>query len=75
MKYKIIDNNTFGRSVKDVVLSNRNLTQKDVDDLLNPSKDSIRNCMSIFGMREAVNHFRKVYKRESRVGILVDSDA
>ena len=41
MKYNIKVENSFGRTMRDIVLSNRNLTEKDVVKLLNNNLGSV----------------------------------
>ena len=39
MKYNIKTTDTFGKTLYDIVLSNRDLTKKEVDFLLNPTSE------------------------------------
>ena len=55
MKYNIKVENSFGRTMRDIVLSNRNLTEKDVVKLLNYDLGSVTESpYKLENMGEAV---------------------
>lgn len=74
MKYKIMNDKTFGKSIKDVVLENRGLIRDDVEKLLNADRSYEKDCMDIFGMSQAVDFFEKEYNPNLIIGLNPDTD-
>lgn len=75
MKYKLINEDIENKSLLDVIYGNRNLDEQMVYRLLNASKSDYRNPLDIFGMNRAIDFFKKIYKEDLVVGLLVDEDA
>ena len=74
MKYKMINENIKNKSLLEVVYENRNITKEMVERLLNANSEEYRNPFEIFGMDEAVKQFKKEVEKNSKIGILCDSD-
>ena len=75
MKYNIKVENSFGRTMRDIVLSNRNLTEKDVVKLLNNNLGSVTESpYKLENMGEAVQLFMQEYDKEAKIGFVVDAD-
>lgn len=75
MKYNIKVENSFGRTMRDIVLSNRNLTEKDVVKLLNYDLGSVTESpYKLENMGEAVQLFMQEYDKEAKIGFVVDAD-
>ena len=75
MKYNIKVENSFGRTMRDIVLSNRNLTEKDVVKLLNNNLGAVTESpYKLDNMGEAVQLFMQEYDKESKIGLCVDCD-
>ena len=75
MKYNIKVENSFGRTIRDVVLSNRNLTEKDVVKLLNNNLGAVTESpYKLDNIGEAVQLFMQEYDKESKIGLCVDCD-
>ena len=75
MKYNIKVENSFGRTMRDIVLSNRNLTEKDVIKLLNNNLGSVTESpYKLENMGEAVQLFMQEYDKEAKIGFVVDAD-
>ena len=74
MDYKILQNDIFGKSLKQIVMENRELTKNDIDFLLNPTNEYVENPYKLKNMFEATRLFMNELEEENVVGILVDSD-
>ena len=74
MKYQVKNKDYKTRNFYDEVLLNRQITQEDIDRLLNVSYE-YKDPFAITGMKEAVDFFNEVYDKELIIGLLVDSDA
>ena len=75
MKYNIKVENSFGRTMRDIVLSNRNLTEKDVVKLLNYDLGSVTESpYKLENMGEAVQLFMQEYDKKAKIGFVVDAD-
>ena len=74
MNYKILQENTFSKSLKQIVIENRELTNGDVDFLLSPTNEYVENPYKLKNMFEATKLFVNELESESKIGILVDSD-
>lgn len=74
MEYRIKTENTFGKSILDVVLENRGLTESDMEELLNPSVENVEFPQQIPNMNDAIKLFINELDMESKIGIIVDSD-
>lgn len=74
MKYNLINKDIQGKSLLDVVFENRKITKEQVERLLNTKKEDCRNPFEIENMDKAVNLFKKIYKEDLVVGLLVDED-
>ena len=74
MNYKILQENTFSKSLKQVVMENRELTQNDVNFLLSPTNEYVENPYKLKNMFEGTKLFMNELEDESKIGLLVDSD-
>ena len=74
MNYKILQENTFGKSLKQVVIENRELTKNDVEFLLNPTSIFVENPFKLRNMSEGIKLFMEELDKEGDIGILVDTD-
>lgn len=74
MKYNIKTENTFGRTLRDIVLKNRELTEKDVDFLLNPTSEYQEMPFKIKNVDKGIELFISELDKGSNIGILVDTD-
>lgn len=74
MKYNIKTENTFGRTLRDIVLKNRELTEKDVDFLLNPTSEYQEMPFKIKNVDKGIELFISELDKGSDIGILVDTD-
>lgn len=74
MKYNLINKDIQGKSLLDVVFENRKITKEQVERLLNTKEEDCRNPFEIENMDKAVNLFKKIYKEDLVVGLLVDED-
>lgn len=74
MKYKLINENIKGKKLLDIVYENRNITKEQVEKLLNADSSEYKNPFQIFNMDKATTLFKKVYKEDSTVGLVVDPD-
>lgn len=74
MKYNIKTENTFGRTLKDIVLKNRGLTEEDVDFLLNPTSEYQEMPFKIRNVDKGIELFISELDKGSDIGILVDTD-
>ena len=74
MKYKLINEDIKGKSLLDVIMENRSLTKEMIEKLLNANSNEYKNPFQIFNMDKAVTLFKKIYKEDLVVGLLVDPD-
>ena len=74
MKYQVKNKDYKTRNFYEEVLLNRQITQEDIDRLLNVSYE-YKDPFAITGMREAVDFFTEKYDKDLIIGLLVDSDA
>ena len=74
MKYNILQEETFGKSLKDIVLINRDLIDDDVEFLLNPTNEYQEMPLRIRNMDKAMELFINELDNESKIGLLVDTD-
>ena len=74
MKYNILQEETFGKSLKDIVLINRELIDDDVEFLLNPTNEYQEMPLRIRNMDKAMELFINELDNESKIGLLVDTD-
>lgn len=75
MRYNIKVENPFGRTIRDVVLSNRNLTEKDVINLSSYNLGAVTESpYKLDNIGEAVQLFMQEYDKESKIGLCVDCD-
>lgn len=72
MKYNIKTKNTFGKSLKGIVLANRDLTKEDCSFLINPTVEYVESPYKIANMKEAVELIVSELDKESVIGLLVD---
>ena len=74
MKYELINKDIESKSLLNVVMDNRNITKEQVERLLNANEEEYRNPFEIENMDRAVECFRKIYKEDLVIGLLIDSD-
>ena len=75
MKYNIKVDNPFGRTIRDIVLRNRDLTEKDVINLSNYNLGAVTESpYKLENIGEAVQLFMQEYDKESKIGLCVDCD-
>ena len=75
MKYELINNNNIeSKSLLNIVMDNRNITKEQVERLLNANEEEYRNPFEIENMDRAVECFKKIYKEDLVVGLLIDED-
>ena len=74
MKYKLMNEDIKGKSLLEVIYQNRSITKEQVERLLNADSDEYLNPFTIFNMDSAVTFFKKIYKEDLVVGLLVDED-
>ena len=75
MKYNIKVDNPFGRTIRDIVLRNRDLTEKDVINLSSYNLGAVTESpYKLDNMGEAVQLFMQEYDKESKIGFVVDAD-
>ena len=75
MKYNIKVDNPFGRTIRDIVLRNRDLTEKDVINLSSYNLGAVTESpYKLDNIGEAVQLFMQEYDKESKIGLVVDSD-
>ena len=74
MNYNILNDDTFGMSLLDVVLDNRGLTESQMEELLNPSIENVEIPFHLLNMDKAIELFIKELDNESNIGILLDTD-
>ena len=74
MKYNIKTENTFGRTLRDIVLKNRGLTENDVKFLLNPTSEYQEMPFKIKNIDKGIELFISELDKGGDIGILVDTD-
>lgn len=74
MNYSILNDDTFGMSLLDVVLDNRDLTESQMEELLNPSAENLEMPFHLLNMDKAIELFINELDKGGDIGILVDSD-
>lgn len=74
MNYSILNDDTFGMSLLDVVLDNRDLTESQMEELLNPSIENVEIPFHLLNMDKAIELFINELDKGGDIGILVDSD-
>ena len=74
MKYNIKTTDTFGKTLYDIVLSNRNLTKEEVDFLLNPTGEYQELPFKIKNIDKGIELFISELDKGGDIGILVDTD-
>lgn len=74
MKYNIKTTDTFGKTLYDIVLSNRDLTKKEVDFLLNPTSEYQEMPFKIKNVDKGIELFISELDKGGDIGILVDTD-
>ena len=73
MKYKILQEN-LGRNLKQIVSENRELTQFDIDFLLNPTDEYVEFSTKIKNMELGGKLLIEELDKGGDIGILVDTD-
>ena len=76
MKYTVKQdkNQTLLKSLKDVVLENRGLSNSDVEFLINPTDEYLEFPEAIPNMKEASELFIEQVNTGGNIGILIDPD-
>lgn len=74
MDYKILQENIGIKSLKDVVLQNREMTKGDCEFMLNPTVEYVENPFKLKNMSEAIALFISELDNESQIGIVPDTD-
>lgn len=74
MNYKILQENIGIKSLKDVVLENKEITKNEISFLLNPTSEYVENPFKLKNMSEGIKLFMEELEEESKIGVLVDSD-
>lgn len=74
MNYNIKTTNTFGKTLYDIVLSNRNLSKEDVDFLKNPTGEYQELPFKIKNIDKGIELFIKELDNKSNIGLLIDTD-
>lgn len=74
MNYNIKTTNTFGKTLYDIVLSNRNLSKEDVDFLKNPTGEYQELPFKIKNIDKGIELFISELDKGGDIGILVDTD-
>ena len=65
MDYKILQEETFGKTLKQISLINRELTNQDVEFLLNPTSEYVENPFKLKNMAEGIKLFMEELDKES----------
>lgn len=73
MKYKL-KSDIKGKSLLEAIYENRHITKEMIERLLNANSDEYLNPFTIFNMDRAVTFFKKIYKEDLVIGLLVDED-
>ena len=74
MKYELINKDIENKSLLNVVMDNRKITKEQVERLLNSKEEEYKNPFEIENMDRAVECFKKIYKEDLVVGLLIDED-
>ena len=74
MNYKILQENIFGKTLKQVVMENREITNNDINFLLNPTNEYVEMPMSIKNINKAIELFISELDNNSKIGVLCDPD-
>lgn len=74
MNYKILQENIGIKSLKDVVLENKEITKNEINFLLNPTSEYVENPFKLKNMSEGIKLFMEELEEESKIGVLIDSD-
>lgn len=74
MNYKILQENIGIKTLKDIVLENREITKNEANFLLNPTSEYVENPFKLKNMLEGIQLFMEELDNESNMGLLVDSD-
>lgn len=74
LNYKILQENIGIKSLKDVVLENKEITKNEINFLLNPTSEYVENPFKLKNMSEGIKLFMEELEEESKIGVLVDSD-
>lgn len=72
MNYKILQKETFSKSLRQIVIENRNLEKTYVDFLLNPTNKYVEMPMSIKNIDNAIKLFIEEIDNNSTIGIVYD---
>lgn len=74
MKYKILQENTFGKSLKQIVSENREFTNDDINFFINPTNEYVEMPLAIKNMDSAMKLFIEEIDKNSKIGVLCDPD-
>ena len=74
MNYKILQENIGIKTLKDIVLENREITKNEANFLLNPTSEYVENPFKLKNISEGIQLFIEELDNESNIGLLVDSD-
>ena len=74
MNYKILQENIGIKTLKDIILENREITKNEANFLLNPTSEYVENPFKLKNMSEGIQLFIEELDNESNIGLLVDSD-
>ena len=74
MNYKILQENTFGKSLKQIVSENREFTNDDINFFINPTNEYVEMPLAIKNMDSAMKLFIEEIDKNSKIGILCDPD-
>ena len=74
MNYKILQENIGIKTLKDIVLEDREITKNEANFLLNPTSEYVENPFKLKNMSEGIQLFIEELDNESNIGLLVDSD-
>ena len=74
MNYKILQENTFGKSLKQIVSENREFTNDDINFFINPTNEYVEMPLAIKNMDSAMKLFIEEIDKNSKIGVLCDPD-
>lgn len=74
MKYKILQENTFGKTLKQIVSENREFTNDDINFFINPTNEYVEMPLAIKNMDSAMKLFIEEIDKNSKIGVLCDPD-
>ena len=74
MDYKILREYLFSKSLKQIIIENREMTKKDVDFLLNPTSEYMELPTKIKNIELGGKLFIEELDKGADIGILVDTD-